>query len=116
MLTSRIAIAAACLLMLGALSACQPAARQPQAEPLNAVRGPGPDNPVLAFVTSAQAGQSGMVTDPQSGPLQVTFIEEYPAASGEICRRYSVETAQGESKVGAACYNGVAWELAPLLP
>jgi hypothetical protein len=102
--------------MLGALSACQQGAQQPNAEQPKAVRAFAPDNPVLAFVTSAQAGQSGMVTDPQLGQLQVTFIEEYPAASGEVCRRYSVETAQGESKVGAACYNGVSWELAPLLP
>jgi hypothetical protein len=107
----RVPAAAAYLLMLSTLSACQPPAKQ-----LSAVREPAPDNPVLAFVISAQAGQSGVMTDPQIGQLRVTFIEEYAAASGEVCRRYSVETAQEETKVGAACYNGVSWELAPLLP
>lgn len=99
------------LLMLAALSACQPAAKQP-----HVVAAPAPADPVLAFVTAARPGQSSLVNDPKLGQVRVTFIEEYPAASGEICRRYSLVTGQGQSKAGAACYNGTSWELAPLIP
>src|SRR5262245_34426971 len=113
MALSRLRLVSAGVLIAAALAACQPAAK-PQPQPVSAPA--APTDPVLAFVTSAQAGQSGMVTDPRLGPVQVTFIEEYPAASGEICRRYAVLTAQGRSRAGAACYNGVSWELAPLIP
>jgi hypothetical protein len=111
MVLRRISPALACLLMLGLLSACQPSAKPPRV-----MSAPAPASPLLDFVTSAQVGQSGMVTDPQMGDVGVTVIEEYPAASGEICRRYSVETAQRQSRAGAACYNGISWELAPLIP
>ena len=112
MALSHIRLACAGLLIAVALGACQPVAKPPA----RAVSAPAPADPVLAFVTSAQPGQSGVVADSRLGQVQVTFLEEYPAASGEICRRYSVLTAQGQSKAGAACYNGVSWELAPLIP
>jgi hypothetical protein len=111
MVFRRIQVALVGALISVALAACQPVAKQPRT-----VSTPAPVDPVLAFVTSAQAGQSGVVADPQLGEVRVTFIEEYPAASGEICRRYSVQTAQRQSKAGAACYNGASWELAPLIP
>ncbi len=97
--------------MLGALSACQTAAQPPRT-----VSNPAPSNPLLDFVTSAEIGQSGAIVDAQMGDVRVTVLEEYPAASGEICRRYSVEPAEGVSRAGVACYNGARWELAPLLP
>jgi hypothetical protein len=100
------------VLLLAALSACAPTAKQPRTASTPAA----PADPVAAFVTSAQPGQSSVVADRQLGQVRVTFIEEYAAASGEICRRYSLDTAQGPSKIGAACYNGTAWELAPLMP
>jgi len=111
MILHRFSPALACLLTLGVLSGCQPPAKQPRV-----MSAPAPASPLLDFVTSAQVGQFGMVTDPVMGDVQVTVVEEYPAASGEICRRYSVEMAQGQSRAGAACYNGTRWELAPLIP
>jgi hypothetical protein len=101
----------AALILAATLSACQ----QPPAKPTHTVSAPAPDDPVLAFVTTAKSGQSAVVADRTLGQVRVTFIEEYPAASGEICRRYALQTAQGQ-KTGAACYNGTSWELAPLIP
>ncbi len=71
-----------------------------------------------AFVTTAQPGQSEVVNDPQLGQARVTVLKEYPAASGEYCRRFSVETAShpGVLQIGVTCYNGVNWELLNLHP
>jgi hypothetical protein len=48
----------------------------------------------------------------------VTVLKEYPAANGEYCRRFGVETGAhpGQMQIGVTCYDGVSWGLVTLQP
>jgi hypothetical protein len=106
--------AALVLLVFAAwIAACQqvPKTAKPAASP-------APQSPLQAFVTTAQPGQSEIFDDPQLGQVRATVIKEYPAASGEYCRRFGLETPDhpGQMQIGITCYDGVRWGLVKLQP
>jgi hypothetical protein len=103
------------LLAAAWIAGCQQAAPKPAAAPQAA---PAPQSQLDAFVTTAQPGEALVIDDPQLGQARVTVLKEYPAASGEYCRRFSVELAShpGQTKLGVTCYNGVNWAPVTLEP
>lgn len=110
---------AALVLVLSAASiaACQQPSKtaKPEASPTAA---PAPQSPLQAFVTTAQPGQSEIINDPQLGQVRATVLKEYPAASGEYCRRFGLEVPDhpGQMQIGITCYDGVNWGLVKLQP
>jgi hypothetical protein len=90
------------------LAGCQQAAQSAR----SSAGKPAPQSPVQTFVTTAQPGQSAVLSDPKLGQVRVTVLKQYAAASGEYCRRYGVEAADqpGQFRVGITCYDGVAWD------
>jgi hypothetical protein len=74
--------------------------------------------PLQSFVTTAQPGQSEVLNITQLGQARVTVLKEYPAANGEYCRRFGVETGAhpGQMQIGVTCYDGVSWGLVTLQP
>lgn len=92
-----------------ALSGCHAAPTAAASAPAAAV---APQSPIEAFVTSAQPGQSTVLSDPKLGQVRVTVLKQYAAANGEYCRRFGVETAgsPGQVLVGVTCYDGTAWD------
>jgi len=84
------------------VSACAVPASQPPASP---------PNPVLAFVATAQIGQSATITLPNSGGTVNVLVEsQYFAASGGPCRHYQIDGAEA-----LACQDGGSWQTIPPL-
>ncbi|WP_395022692.1 DVU3141 family protein [Dongia sp.] len=111
-------ITAALVSLLPALwiAACQQAPKPPAAA--TPVAAPPPMSPLQAFVTTAEPGQSQIVDDAQMGQVRATVLKEYPAASGEYCRRFGLEIPDrpGQMQIGITCYDGVSWGLVKLQP
>jgi hypothetical protein len=92
------------------VSACAPVPA-----PVTASQPQPPADPVLAFVSGATVGQSGVVNDPAGGGSETVVVNtEYNAASGEICKTYGTTGSTGQVR-HLACGIGAGWHNVPPL-
>ena len=91
------------------LSACTP-------PPVTTATPVAPADPVLAFLAQAHPGQAVVIQSATyGGPVSVTIDREYNAASGDICKSYSLVRPNGGSSQQLACGDGSNWFYAPPL-
>jgi len=91
------------------LSACTP-------PPVTTATPVAPADPVLAFLAQAHPGQAVVIQSATyGGPVSVTINREYNAASGDICKSYSLVRPNGGSSQQLACGDGSNWFYAPPL-
>jgi hypothetical protein len=75
-----------------------------------------PADSVLAFLAQAHPGQAAVIQSATyGGPVSVTINREYNAASGNICKSYSLVRPNGTAGQQLACGNGGNWFYAPPL-
>jgi hypothetical protein len=91
------------------LSACTP-------PPVTTATPVAPADPVLAFLAQAHPGQAAVIQSATyGGPVSVTINREYNAASGDICKSYSLVRPNGTAGQQLACGDGSNWSYVPPL-
>jgi hypothetical protein len=103
------------VLLALSIAACEPAQLATTLTPATPPQPRTPADPVLAYVATAQIGQSAVVDDPaQGGNLIVVIDTQYNSAAGQVCRSYATTSSSLQSQ-HLACANGTEWQMVPPL-
>ena len=112
------ATGSAAIILALMLAACQhlhlPDTTLPPPKPAADRPASRPDDPVLAFVSTAAPGQATRLEEPGRGPVEIRLEREYFSADAIVCRRFTLFRGP-DIQTRVACRSAAGWQLDPVL-